>query len=107
MDIHTAEALVPDPSHVEMEIAIGNLKRYKFPGTDQIPAELVKAGGEILCAGIHRLIRSIWNTEELPQHWKESLIVPLYKIYCNNYRRISLLSTTYKIVSNILLARLT
>jgi hypothetical protein len=39
MDIHTAEPLVPEPSLVEVEIAIGILKRYKSPGTDQIPAE--------------------------------------------------------------------
>jgi hypothetical protein len=59
MDIHTAEPLVPEPSLVEVEIAIGNLKSYKSPGTDQIPAELIKAGGEILSSEIHRLICSI------------------------------------------------
>jgi hypothetical protein len=44
MDIHTAEPLVPEPSLVEVEIAIGKLKSYKSLGTDQIPAELIKAG---------------------------------------------------------------
>jgi hypothetical protein len=43
----------------------------------------------------------------LPQQWKESIIVPIYKkgdnTDCNNYRGISLLSTVYKILSNILL----
>jgi hypothetical protein len=47
----------------------------------------------------------------LPQQWKESIILPIYKkgdkTNCNNYRGISLLSTAYKILSNILLARLT
>jgi hypothetical protein len=38
MDIHTAEPLSPEPSLVEVEIAIGKLKSYKSPGTDQIPA---------------------------------------------------------------------
>jgi hypothetical protein len=46
MDTHTAEPLVPEPSLVEVEIAIGKLKSYKSPDTDQIPAELIKAGGE-------------------------------------------------------------
>jgi hypothetical protein len=77
--IHTAEPLVPEPSLVEMEIAIGKLKSYKSPGTDQIPAELIKAGGETLHSEIHRLFCSIWNKEELPQQWKESIIVPIYK----------------------------
>jgi hypothetical protein len=48
VDIHTAEPLVPKSSLVEVEIAIGKLKSYKSPGTDQIPAELIKAGGETL-----------------------------------------------------------
>jgi hypothetical protein len=33
MDIHTAEPLVPEPSLVEVEIAIGKLKNYKSWGT--------------------------------------------------------------------------
>jgi hypothetical protein len=109
-DVHTAESLVPEPSLVEVEAAIGKLKSYKSPGTDQIPAELIKAGGET-CSEIHRLICSIWKNEELPQQWKESIIVPIHKkgdkTDCNNYRGISLLPTAYKILCNILLARLT
>jgi hypothetical protein len=94
-----------------VEIAIGKLKSYKSPGTDNIPAELIKAGGETLYSEIHRLICCIWNKEELPQQWKEFIIVSIYKkgdkTDCNNYRGISLLSTAYKILSNLLLARLT
>jgi hypothetical protein len=79
MDIHRAEPLVPEPSLVEVEIIIKKLKSYKSPGTDQIPAELVKAGVGTLYSEIHRLIWSIWNKEELPKQWKESIIVPIYK----------------------------
>jgi hypothetical protein len=32
--IYTAELLVPEPSLIEVEIAIGKLKSYKSPGTD-------------------------------------------------------------------------
>jgi hypothetical protein len=77
MDIHTAETLVPEPSLVEVEIAIGKLKSYKSPGTDQIPAELIKARGKTLRSELHKLICFIWNKEEFPQQWKVSIIVPI------------------------------
>jgi hypothetical protein len=52
----------------------------------------------------------VWNKEELPDKWKESIIVPVHKkddkTDCNNFRGISLLSTSYKMLSNILLSRL-
>jgi hypothetical protein len=41
---------------------------------------------------IHKLITSIWNKEEMPDQWKESIIVPMHKTgdktNCNNYRGI-------------------
>jgi hypothetical protein len=61
MDIHTAEPLVPEPSLVQVEIAIGKLKSYKSSGNNNIPAKLIKAGGETLYSEIHRLICCIWN----------------------------------------------
>jgi hypothetical protein len=86
------------------------LKKYKSPGSDQILAELIQAGGEMLLSAIHELINSTWNKEELPDQWKESIIVPIHKkgdkTGCNNYRGISLLSTSYKILSSILLSML-
>jgi hypothetical protein len=59
--------------------ATGKLKRHKPLGTDQIPAEFIKAGGETLYSEIHKLIHSIWKKEELPQQWKESIIMPIHK----------------------------
>jgi len=71
---------------------------------------LIKAGGRTIRCAIHKLIISIWNKEELPEEWKESIIIPIHKkgdkTDCNNYRGISLLPTMYKILSNILLSRL-
>jgi hypothetical protein len=66
-EIHTAEPLVPEPSSSEVETAIEKLKRYKSPGIDQIPAELIQAGGNTLRSEIHKLIDCIWNKEELPE----------------------------------------
>jgi hypothetical protein len=88
MEVNMAEPLVPGPSHLEVEISIAKLKKYKSPGSDQIPVELIQAGGEILLSVIHKLINSVWNKEEVPDQWKESLIVPVHKKVdktdCNN-----------------------
>ena len=110
-EIHTAEPLVPEPSAFEVELAIEKPKSHKSQGSDQIPAELIKAGGRTIRYEIHKLIITIWDKEELPEEWKELIIVPIYtkgyKTDCGNYRRISLLPTTCKILSNILFSRST
>jgi hypothetical protein len=107
--VDTAEPLVPGPSRLEVKIAIAKLKKYKSPGSDQIPQELIQAGGEML------LLRStnsliLFGIRKNCLINGRSLIVPIHKkgdkTDCNNYRGISLLSTSYKILSNILLARL-
>jgi len=70
---------------------------------------LIKAEGRTVHYEIRKLI-SIWNKEELPEEWKELIIAPICKdnkTDGNNYRGISLLPTTYKILTNILLSRLT
>ena len=40
---------------------------------------------------IQKPINSIWNKEELPEEWKESIIISIYKqgdkIGCSNYAR--------------------
>ena len=78
-EIHTAEPLVAEPSAFVVEVAIEKLKSHKSPGIDQIPAELLKAGGRTIRYEIHKLIIFIWNKEELPEEWKGSIILPIYK----------------------------
>jgi hypothetical protein len=75
-EIHTAEPLVPDPSASEVELTIENLTSHKSPDINKIPAELIKAGGRTILYEVHKLINSVWNKEELPEEWKESIIVP-------------------------------
>jgi len=102
---------VPELSAFEVELSIEKLKSCKSPGNDQIPAELINAKGRTIRYDINKLTISIWNKEKFPEGWKESIIVPVYKKdderYLSNYRGISLLPTTYKILSNILPSKLT
>jgi hypothetical protein len=61
IEVYTAEPLVPGPSHLEVEIAIAELKKYESPGSGQIPAEQIQARFEILLSVFHKLINPIWN----------------------------------------------
>jgi sorting nexin-29 len=67
---------------------------------------MIQAGTEVLRSEIHKLMNSIGNEEALPEQWKESIILPVHrkgdKINCSNYRGMSLLCTSYKMLSNIL-----
>ena len=71
----------------------------------KIQAELIHAGCSTIRSEIHNLINSVWNKEELAEEWKELILVPIYKKgdkNCGNYKGITLLPTTYKILSLIL-----
>jgi hypothetical protein len=54
-EVHTAEPLVPKPIAYENELTIEKLKSHKSPDTDQIPAELIKAGGRFAVSFINLL----------------------------------------------------
>ena len=60
-------------------MGIEKLKRHKSPGIDQVPAEMIKAGGRTILFEIHKLINSIWNKVELPEERKESIVVRIYR----------------------------
>jgi hypothetical protein len=42
-------------------LVLQSRKKHELPGSDQIMAELIKAGGETLQSEIHELTNSIWN----------------------------------------------
>ena len=67
------------PLRLSWLLAIEKLESRKSPGIDRNPAELIKAGGRTIRRAIHKLIISIWNKEELPEEWKETIIVPIHK----------------------------
>jgi hypothetical protein len=60
-------------------VAIEKLKGHISQIVDQIPTELIKAGGRWVRCEIHELIIFILNKEEFPEEWKELIIEPIYK----------------------------
>jgi hypothetical protein len=78
---------VPELSAFEVGLGIEQRKSHISPGIDQIPGEMIKAAGKTIRNEIHKL--SMWNKEEVPEEWKESIIVPINKkrdkTNCSNY----------------------
>lgn len=98
------------PNQQEIKDAICQLKNRKSPGEDSIPAELLKAGGNVSVERLESLFQNIWKSKAVPQDWRNAVIVPLYKkgskSECNNYRGISLLSVPGKVLTRIICNRL-
>jgi hypothetical protein len=55
LEIRTTEPLVCGLSPSDVEIVV-KLKKYKLPGGDQIPVELIETGGETLLGFTNSLI---------------------------------------------------
>ena len=99
------------PTREELDAAIGAASAGKSPGQDGIAVETVKHCREVLLDPLHDLLVVYWETGELPQNFKDSKIVTLYKSKgdrsnCDNYRGISLLSVIGKMFSRVVLRRL-
>ena len=92
-----------------MEAAVKALKMGKSAGVDNIPAELVQAGGEAMIDILTAICNKIWKTGEWPTTWTQSLVITLPKKgnlqLCQNYRTISLISHPSKVMLKIILNR--
>ena len=94
----------------EVEMAVAALKKGKSVGIDNIPAELVQAGGESMFDVLKKICNKIWKTGEWPTPWTQSLSHTLPKKgnlqLCQNYRTISLISHPSKVMLRVNLNRL-
>jgi len=73
------EASLEDFQISETAKAICKLKNNEAAGLDEIPAELLKQGGEPVAEVFTELSNHIWHTEEIPKEWREGIIIPLPK----------------------------
>jgi len=99
-----------DILYSEVQTAIRALKRNKSPGSDKISAEMLQAGGEPLARQIYQLCNKAWHEGTIPEEWGKSILVPIPKkgdlSNCSNYRTISLINHTGKVLLTVLLNRL-
>ena len=63
----------------EAEYHIRRTRNNKAPGEDNVAAELIKYGGKEQLDAMYKLIRTIWETEEMPESWKLGIFCPIHK----------------------------
>ena len=82
--------------------AMRKMRRGRATGPDEIPVELWRCVGRAGLEWLTALFSVIFKTNRMPEEWRWSTMVPLYKNKgdvqsCNNYRGIKLLSHTMKV----------
>ena len=86
------------------------MKKGKSAGVDNIPTELVYAGGEDVISAVTTICNKIWQTGEWLTLWIQSLVITLPKNgklqQCQNYLTISLISHSSKVMLKIIVNRL-
>jgi hypothetical protein len=98
------------PTLPEVVSALNRMRLNSAPGEDGIPALAYRHGGGALRQHLHNLISKIWNEETIPEAWKTSVVIPIYKkgdrTVCKNFRGISLLIVASKIMESVILSRI-
>ncbi|KIH60572.1 reverse transcriptase [Ancylostoma duodenale] len=104
---------IEDPSPIlesEVAQAIKNMKKETAPGSDNIPADLLRAGNAALYSVLAKHFNNYLENGMIPDQWKKSKTILLFKKGQRgdiaNYRPISLLSVVYKTFTKILLNRM-
>lgn len=101
---------IESPELDEIRKVIGQMKNNKASGVDQVPAEMLKYGGDRVIQEVHNIITEVWQEERIPQNWTEAVVTPIFKkgdkTSCTNYRGIALLNTAYKVLASLLKKKL-
>ena len=99
------------PIVVEIKKALKELRNGKAAGVHNISLEVMTVDLDITANMLHPLFEKIWTEGEIPNDWKCGLLVKLPKkgdtTNCDNWRGITLLSEPSKVLTSVLLKRIT
>ena len=71
--------LEPDIPESEVKWALGNITTDNALGGDRIPVELFQILKDDLVKGLHSIFQQLWKTQQWPQGWKRSVVIPIPK----------------------------
>ena len=93
-----------------MKWALESITTNKACGGDGIPVELFQILKDDTVKVLHSICQQIWKTQQWPQDWKRSVVIPIPKKgnakECSNYGTTALISHASKVMLKILQARL-
>ena len=102
--------LQPDILECEVKWALESITTNKAGGSDGIPVELFKILKDDAVKVLHSICQHIWKTQQWPQDWKRSVVIPILKKgnakESSSYHTIALISYASKVMLKILQARL-
>jgi len=90
----------------EVAAALKKMKRHKAPVMSGLVAEMIQSTGDIGTQWILDLCNRIVKEGCIPEDWKSSMVLPIYKgkadpMECGSYRGIKLLEYAMKVVERI------
>ena len=98
--------LEPDIMEREVKWTLGSITMNKTSGGDGILVELFQTLKDDAVKVLHSVCQQIWKTQQWPQEWKRSVVIPIPKKgnakECSNYHTIVLISHASKIMLKIL-----
>lgn len=97
------------PSLEEVGAAVSALKPTAA-GQNGVEAVMLKAAADVGVVWLHRVITAVWESEDAPEDWQQSLMVALAKagdpLVMDNYRGITLLDVCGKVYVNVIHGRI-
>ena len=102
--------LEKDILECEVKWALENITMNKASEGDGFPVELFQILKDDAVKLLHSICQQIWKTQQRPQDWKRSVLIPISKKgnakECSNYSTIALISHTSKVMLKIFQVRL-
>jgi len=100
---------IAPPTLLEVYAAIKKIKYGKSPGVCRVYPEYLHYAGPEAIRLLVELFAQVWESEIIPDDWRQGIIVPIYKAKgsrsdCKNYRGITLLSVPGKVFAHVILA---
>ena len=98
--------LESDIQECEVKWALESITMNKASGSDGIPVELFQSLKDDAVKVLHSICQQIWKTQQWPQDWKSSVLIPIPKKgnakEYSNYHTNALISHASKVMLKML-----